>query len=631
MKRAISALLCLLLVLCSAAAFASEASGIAEKQTFRRVYGYEVETWDYLYQSSGSEFAIFVEGLIEFDRYGIARPAVAESWEISEDGSVYTFHIRKDNYWYTYKGEQYAPVTAHDFVFTAKTILDPEYGSKTSDIYMDFLLNAEEYFSGQCGWEDVGAKALDDYTLQYTLKGPISYFLSNLTYVCFLPANEQFVTECGDRWGTSNEYYLYNSSHIMTEFQPQVGRTGVKNENYWDADNIFIDVHEYVYNAEYATLGPVMVQTGEVSYADIPGSMVPSWVEDPALASKIRPVGYASPYYTYSYWYEFNFWPTFDESIGGSHETWMKCANNLNFRKSFFYAFDRVAAMVTKEPYAPETKVSRSITLPDFVYANGVSYSQMGDLAKFTNEDQFNPDLALEYKEKAMEELAAQGVEFPVKVYCPYNAGNTELTNRAQIVEQQMEGLLGTDYIDIIIDGYPSTDYLNVTRRAGNVAWNEVYWGADYQDPSTYNDPFRLGQKYNYMWYADGFAEETTADDPEGRQGFDGLYWKNYIYEEMYDEAAAEQVDLFKRYEALANLEAWLLDSAIVVPFSVGEVGYCCAYYNPFEVGFDPFGVSDDKMKGVHIYNEPMGIDEYEEAYENWLAEKEAAFIEASK
>lgn len=629
MKRLLAITLCLVLALSSGIALASEASGIAENQFYRRVYAAEVETWDYLYQSSGADFANFVDGLIENDIYGLPQPCVAESWEVSEDGTVYTFNIRQGIKWYTHTGEEYAEVTAHDFEFTAKTILDPTYGSKTSDIYMDFFLNATEYFEGQCEWEDVGIKALDDYTLQYTLKGPISYFLSTLTYVCFLPANEQFVTECGDRWGTSNEYWLYNGGYIMTEFKPQVGRVGVKNENYWDADNIHIERFEYVYNSESSTLGPIMVQTGEVSYADIPASMVESWMMDPELSTKVRPLSYGSS--SYSYWYEFNFWPTFDESVGGSHETWLKCANNINFRKSFFHAMDRLAAMETREPYAPETKLNNTITLPDFVNANGVSYSQMGDLAQFSNTESFNADLALEYKAKAMEELAADGVEFPVKVYCPYNSGSTEWTNRAQVVEQQMEALLGADYIDIVIEGYPDTDFLNVTRRAGNYAWMECYWGADYQDPSTYADPFRLGQKYNYMWMADGFAEQTTEDDPDGRQAFDGGYWKNYIYEEMYEEAAAEQVDLYKRYEALANLEAWLIDSAIVLPFSVGGTGYCCAYYNPFERIFDPFGVSDEKLKYTYIYNEPMGIDLYEEALEVWLEERAAAIAAASE
>ncbi|MDL2318930.1 peptide ABC transporter substrate-binding protein [Eubacteriales bacterium OttesenSCG-928-A19] len=622
MRRTLAILLCLVMTLSSSLALASEASGIAAEQVFRKVYVSEVDTWDYLYNSAGTEYGDLVDCLIENDTYGMPQPCVAESWEVSEDGTVYTFHIRPGIKWYTHTGEEYGEVTAHDFVFSAKTILTADYGSKTSDILTGFFVNADEYFSGNCEWEDVGVKALDDYTLEYTLIGPISYFLSNLTYVCFIPCNEQFFNECGDKWATSNEYLLYNGGYIMTDLQPQVGRTLVKNENYWDAENIHLERQEYIFNSEASTLGPVMVQTGEAHEADIPGGMLDSWISDPALASMLRPIRPGnSPYSSYSYFYMFNFWPTFDEEIGGSHDTWTTVVNNENFRKSFFHALDRVGAMETQDPYSPEIYINNTITLPDFVSANGVSYSQMGDLAAFANTDSFDPALALEFKAKAMEELAAEGIEFPVTVYCPYNSSSTEWTNRAQVVEQQMEATLGEDYIDIVIDGYPSTDFLNVTRRAGNYAWMECYWGADFQDPGSYCDPFRLGQKYNYMWYGDGMAEETTEDDPEGRLGFDGKYWKNYIYDEMYDEANAEQVDMEKRYLALANLEAWLIDTGIVTPYAIGGVGYMSSYLNPFEQITDYFGISRGKHKHQYLYNAPMGLDEYEEAMEKWQAE----------
>ncbi|NCB34793.1 MAG: hypothetical protein EOM58_01990 [Clostridia bacterium] len=178
-----------------------------------------------------------------------------------------------------------------------------------------------------------------------------------------------------------------------------------------------------------------------------------------------------------------------------------------------------------------------------------------------------------------------------------------------------------------------SAGYAEIRTKFSGYGWvlEQSYWGADYQDPATYTDPFRLGQKYNYMWMADGYAQKAAADDPAGRQSFDGGYWKNYIYEQQYNEAAAEHVDLAKRYEALANLEAWLIDTAIVTPFSVGGVGYCVAYYNPFELALDPFGISDDRFKNIYIYKEAMGIDAYEEALAVWLDEKAAAIAASAK
>ncbi|NLG25210.1 MAG: peptide ABC transporter substrate-binding protein, partial [Clostridiales bacterium] len=553
----------------------------------------------------------------EYDNYGMVQPCLAEKWEVSEDGLTWTFHIRKGAQWVRSNGEPYgADTTAHDFVFTARYILDAANGSKTADLLF-VLKNGEKFYNGECAFEDVGVKALDDYTLQYTLETPIPYFLSMLTYVCFFPANEQFVTECGEDWGiTDKEMLLYNGAYRLETFDYESRRVYVRNELYWDLEDIHITKISRTFNKEAATLAPEMLLRGEVNYADIPASQVDGWLKDPAKADLIRPVRTNA----YSYFFLFNFWPNFDAQY--EPDNWLKAANNLNFRKSFYHALDRKAATLCYEPYVPESKMTRTITPANFAEADGVDYTQMGDLKAIADVDPYDVDKALSYKAKAVEELTAQGVTFPVKVYMPYNAGQTEFVNMAQVVEQQLERALGADYIDIIVEGYPDTDFLNVTRRAGNYCFMMSYWGPDYADPLTYTDPFAIGQKYNYIYMADGMGEPAAEGEAGARQGFDGGYWKNAVYDTMVNAASAEAVDMTARYTGLANAEAWLIDNALVVPWRLGGVGYVSSYLSPFDSQYAPFGVSEDRYKYQTAKEKPMNTEEFKAGLVEWEAER---------
>ena len=115
--------------------------------------------------------------LVEYDNLGIVRPALAESWTVSDDGLVWTFKIREGVKWYAYDGQEYADVTAHDWVSSAKYLLNPDNASATANIFYSVVKNAEEYYLGEIDdFESVGVKALDDYTLEYTLKQPVPYF-----------------------------------------------------------------------------------------------------------------------------------------------------------------------------------------------------------------------------------------------------------------------------------------------------------------------------------------------------------------------------------------------------------------------------------------------------------------------
>jgi oligopeptide transport system substrate-binding protein len=597
---------------------------------YKELLEYEVSEWNPLVPSSAAEHAIYIDTLVEYDNYGLVQPCLAESWDRSADGLTWVFHLRKGVPWLNYDGTPYGEDTkAEDWVTTAKYILDPVHAARTADLLFMFE-GAEDYYNalsrGEEGdWGAVGIRALDDYTLEYKLLRPLAYFLSTLTYNWGFPTCAKYLEEMGDGFGVDPFSILYNGEYTITDYQPESYRVSTLNPVYWDAENMHIDRVEYTFNAEAASLAPEMLARGEVNYATIPTNQVDAWMNDPQREAIIRP---NRPTDGRSYWLLFNFWPNFPEEY--DHENWLLAANDINFRKSIYYAFDRLAALTTADPYNAEALLMRSVTLPDFVAAGGKDYLEYGALAKIVSEDQHQPDLAQEYKQKAIESLTAKGATFPVKIYMPYNTGVANNPERAQVVKQQLERDLGTDYIAITLDGYPDTDYLNQTRRAGNYCLMESYWAPDYADPETFTDPFAIGQKYNYIYMADGMGEQTTESDPEGRLGFDGGFWKNAVYDAMVNAAAQEALDVEKRYEAFADAEAWLIDQAFIVP--VGRLysgGYVASYLDPFEKQFALFGCSGDRFKYQKVRESPMDTDEYNQRMEEWQEERARRIAEA--
>lgn len=129
-------------------------------------------------------------------------------------------------------------------------------------------------------WETVGVKAVDDYTLQYTLKNPVPYFLSMTTYVAFMPVNETFLNEMGANFGvaTGNDTILYCGAYILSEFAPQEKRVLTKNESNWDADNVFIERIEQTYNKEASTISPELYRRGEIDSASIDSTLAADWL-----------------------------------------------------------------------------------------------------------------------------------------------------------------------------------------------------------------------------------------------------------------------------------------------------------------------------------------------------------------
>lgn len=579
----------------------------SDEQVYKTVYSGEVKTLNYLVTTTTAEFgfaANFIDTLVDYDKYGKLIPSLAESWEVSDDGLVWTFHIREGVNWYTHDGSVYAETVAQDFVDALEYTFNPDNASRSANIAYKALKNGEAYYNGEISdFEQVGVKALDTYTLEYTLEEPLPYFESMLTYVSFFPVNGDFLAEQGETFGTSKESLLYNGAYIMTSFEPQNRRILEANANYWDKGNVHIQEINYKYNKEAATVAQELFLRDEISQVSIGSDSIDAWMMDPNMSKMIRPA--TASYYTY--FYALNFDPQYDEAY--DPENWKVAVNNLNFRKAFYHGFDRLAALTVDEPYNPENKVGNTVTPATFVNIDGSDFVNLGNLDKHAQDDKFNEDMAKSYMDQAVAELG-DTVEWPVKVVMPYNTGGSNNAMKAQVIEQQLENLFGDDIVDVFILPYPPSGYLSNTRRAGKYSFMEVNWGPDYADPHTYTDMFISGT-YN-------FPENTTEVDENGDN-------KYLVYEKMVMDASQEKVDLAKRYEMYANAEAYLLDNAWVIPYRKGGGGYVASLLNPYEAAFSPFGVAAERWKGMHILAEPMSTEQFEAEKAAWEAAREDA------
>ncbi|MBQ4452081.1 MAG: peptide ABC transporter substrate-binding protein [Clostridia bacterium] len=607
----------LMLALCAVLAFSFCAPATAEdaKVVYRSLYSGEITSLNYLTTSTTSEFTIaanVVDTLVERDCYGGYVPCLAESWETSDDGLTWTFHLRKGATWVTYTGEYYADVTAEDFITSAKYLLNAANASSTAWILTDYILNAEAYYDytdgegSEIAFEDVGIKALDDYTIAYTTAEPCPYFLSMMDYVCYMPVNAKFLEEKGADFGlaTGPDTILYCGPYILSDFVPQEKRVYTKNETNWDAEHVYIDAIEQIYNKEAGTISPELYLRGEVDEADISSTIAAEWLADPEKADLIHPV---RQYGQYSYFWTFNFDAQFDADW--EPENWTRAVNNEAFRQSIRYALDRLKAKTVIEPENPEDLLSDTIMPKGICVLNGVDYTEMGALADAAFE--MDTDKALEYKQQAIEELTAAGATFPIKIMLTYNVSSSSWAEESIVVEQQLEGVLGTDYIDIMVEGRPSSGFLRDVRRSGKYAFMKCNWGLDFDDPVNLTEPFKEKNNYNFLIK----ATDPALMNDEG----------TLVYYDLLSAAKAMPgTDMQARYEAFAEAEAYLIDHAIIITFGSNNGGYTASRLNPFEGQFGATGLASCRYKGQHLLDKPMSTDEYYDAYDAWLEARSA-------
>ena len=637
----------------------------ADEQVYRSLYSSEVTTMNYLVSSTTYELVVganTIDSLVENDTYGNILPCGAESWEVSEDGLTWTFHLRAGQYWYDADGNQKDPVTANDYVAAARYVCDSAMDSNNSYLMDGWIVNAEEllnYTAAQLAspveqgteagedqdyvidangiiyegtdwnketekydtWtevpavtpEDLGVEAVDDLTLVYHLVKARPYFLTALQFGTYWPAPASLLAELGDAYGLDNYSMWFNGAYILSEFKPQEKRIYTKNVNNWDAEHVYIERIEQICNTEAATLEPEMFLRGEVDGAGIGSDIVADWMSDPEKSQMISTTRVTG---NYSYFFGFNFEPKFDAEY--EPENWVIAVNNENFRKAVFHGIDRDGYIAAKYPGDdPSIHKINTVTPKGFSVNEGKDYVFYGGLAKYTEGESFDPELAVQFRDAAKAELEAAGCKFPIKVPVNYNTNSTTWANCTVVLEQQLEELLGADFIDIIVVPYSGSDFLNATRRNGNYALQELNWGADFMDPETWADPFERKNNYNFFCHeTDTYRVFQDTKTAETNALIDQYY-------ELVDAAREETGDMDARYEAFAAAESFYIDHAIVVPGFISGGSYQATKLNGFEGQYAMMGQSSSRYKGQHVYKTAMSQDMFDAQYAEWTAAME--------
>ncbi len=430
-------------------------------------------------------------------------PAAAESWTTSEDGLTWTFKIREGMKWVNSKGEVIGDVTAHDFVFAWRQLLNPENAAEYY-AFATVFKNAQAYYDYASGVEgapevmieDVGFRAEDDYTLVCELENYLPYFLQYVKFEVMAPVYEPFYNEVGaDKFGTSPDTLCYSGAFYMTEWVLENRITTVKNPYWWDAENVELEKINWVKytdtNAKYnAFLG------GEMDLIDITGDQ----------RAMFEAEGYAPS--SYQGGYSFYLYCVVDDPS--------RDISNKNLRKAISYAFDRQQIIDTV--FKNDNKPS-----PSFAFGiAGVNTETFSEVVVAANGGEplypvnSNEELAKEYFAKALEELGKTAEEIDITFM---TSESTQNELYSQVMQEQLRRVLG---IEAKIEVLTITES-RARRNAHDYDLFAGGWGPDYNDPMTDLDLWQTDNGNNHTGYSnaeyDALIEQARVElDPVARE-----------------------------------------------------------------------------------------------------------------
>lgn len=442
---------------------------------------------------------------------GDLRPATAESHEVSEDGLVYTFKLRQDTKWSD--GET---VTAYDYEYGMKRLCDPAAACPLS--YLGAVLkNGTAVANGEVPVEELGVKALDDFTLEITLENPAEYFLSMTSMSVFAPVRKDKVEEFGAEFGGAADKQVYNGPFVATSYGE--GKLVLeKNENYYGADDIKLDGVEVLTVADETT-AVAMFDAGELDMAEVPTELVSQYEDQ---------VQY--------------FFSGANDYAALNHRNEMLANKSLRLAMNYAVNREEYNLLSHNGLYEPNLRY----VLPQVRGVEG-EYGTEYPLEAFPL--QGDMELAKQYLDTALTELGLSSAE---EITLKLVVADTDSAKKeAEVVVNQWKNNLG---INVEINLVPYA-----TRNSMLVPNSDAYdiimsgWAPDYSDPYSYLELWYSTSGYNYLNY-------NSAD-----------------YDKYID--ASKVTSGTERMENLYNAEKTLLEDGALVPLQLRRQPYMVADY----------------------------------------------------
>lgn len=635
------------------------------KDTYNTTFATEPTTYNYLttqWQYNSLMYSQMVDGLMMNNAKGGLYGGLALGYKTveNEDGTqTWTFQLKEGVYWYKNDGTKYAEVVADDFIAAMEYVLDPINGSEMSYLPMDIIDGAYDYYyaltdfeNGDAAeapdFESVGIKAVDKYTLEYTLKEPTPYFLTCLTYAVYYPVNREWLDDLGTDFGSTYNDILSNGAFLMKSYSEGSTASFIKNTNYYDAEHVYFNNLNFKYVSSTSSIDyqRKLYENGDIDGFNVMSSDKEGYKkyvtgEDGSGTTNnpydpnCSPVASTDQFCFTGY---YNFKRTTYEYPSGTHTksesektATAKAICNKNFRKGFLHGLNVLEYLKYYNLADPVQRLSRTYTVKGLAtdsdgkdyteYVTDVYNKAQGtsgvkligtDLSEAGETDPiYNANEAKTYFAAAKSELAAQGITDSV-IYI-------DVIKSMEAEEAGYQEAMLTS-IESASEGWIKINLLEPTSDSQKVKWGEEDlnfdfsmesgWGADYGDPKSFLHTFVLS-------FTDGSENATdigenlslcglsgTSDEKELAntvfKEFTDLYYKGVAYN--------KNEDYSKRLQAFAEAEYNLIyESALIIPWYTRSGIYdVVSKVIPHQAGTANYGANSDKLSNVVVSKNPI-------------------------